>query len=90
MRRIVIEIYDHTDDAEVAECVEAIRGIGFAPRLVDIPKYEGGPGTDSALARGIVYAASQDGRGCTLTAAEAEALWLSILQDSRSVAALKG
>lgn len=88
MRRIVIDIYPHTSNHETTECVETLRGVGFTPRDVDIPAYEQ---TEAAgRARTLVWAASQDGRGVTLTAEEVEGLWLSIIQDSRSVAALKG
>jgi hypothetical protein len=95
MRRIIIDIYEHTSQAEIDEIVETVKGQGIDCRVVDLDGVEG-ISELGAQAREKVWSASQEPLwdpargGVTLSKAETNALWLSILKDSRSVVALKG
>jgi hypothetical protein len=96
MRRIIIDLLPFVDQDEAQAFADEI-DIRFqphtSPRVVDVERYSYDQDDPRAKVRTRVWQLAthgEDGETISLTKAEAEQLWLSILQDSRSVAALRG
>jgi len=83
MRRIIVDIYDHTTNDEVEDVLAALRGVGVDARLETVaPRRAEKPTPAQVQAREKVWLAQKVEQPITLSADQADALWQSILNDS--------
>ena len=91
MRRIIIDVYDHTTDAEVEDVLAALKGVGVDPRLETVPPSRVAPLTAAQIqASEKVWLAQRVEQPVTLDADQAAALWSRILGDSIAARAFTG
>jgi hypothetical protein len=91
MRRIIIDVYDHTSNDEVEDVLDALRAVGVDPRLETVSDRHVQPlATPAIRASEKVWLGKKTGSPVTLHASESEALWGRILSDSIASRAFTG
>jgi hypothetical protein len=91
MRRIIIDVYDHTTDDEVEDVLAALKRVGVGPRLETVPDSHVAPLTPAQIqASEKVWLAKRVEKPVLLRADQAAALWSRIQADSIAARAFTG